>query len=69
VIRPFFRNENPRLGHRIQEVFKKETNSLAVTTGNNCKYHIVFALKYRRQIEKSKKILEKYFALFVKEKV
>ncbi|GAA3332466.1 hypothetical protein GCM10020331_092710 [Ectobacillus funiculus] len=36
----------------------KDTNSLAHTTWN-CKYHIVFAPKYRRQVIYGKKIKKK----------
>ena len=34
---------------KTQEVFMKDTNSLAHTTWN-CKYHLVFAPKFRRQV-------------------
>ena len=42
-----------------------DTNGLAHTKWN-CKYHIVFALKYRRQV--IKEILELFYINYVKEK-
>jgi len=48
----------------------KDNNSLAHTTWN-CKYHIVFAPKYRRQViyGEIKKDMDKSCALYVREKV
>ncbi|GIP64609.1 hypothetical protein J32TS6_31640 [Virgibacillus pantothenticus] len=48
----------------------KDKNSLAHTTWN-CKYHIVFAPKYRRQIiyGKYKRVLGRLFEIYVNEKV
>ncbi len=51
-------------------LMSSDTNSLAHTKWN-CKYHIVFAPKYRRQViyGKSKEILELFYVNYVKEKV
>ena len=46
-------------------LMSSDTNSLAHTKWN-CKYHIVFALKYRRQV--IKEILELFYINYVKEK-
>ena len=48
---------------------RQDNNSLAHTTWN-CKYHIVFAPKYRRQIiyGNTKQVLVKSYGYYVKEK-
>ena len=55
--------------HEEMLLMSSDTNSLAHTKWN-CKYHIVFAPKYRRQViyGKSKEILELFYVNYVKEK-
>jgi putative transposase len=69
MVLKYFLVRQPKYQHGGSPM-SKDNNSLAHTTWN-CKYYIVFAPKYRRQIinGKIKKILEKYCANYVKEKV
>ena len=60
---------NQNIQHEEMLLMSSDTNSLAHTKWN-CKYHIVFAPKYRRQViyGKSKEILELFYVNYVKEK-
>ena len=59
----------PNIQHEEMLFMSSDTNSLAHTKWN-CKYHIVFAPKYRRQViyGKIKGILELFCVNYVKEK-
>lgn len=45
----YFLVRQPKINSQEEVLMSKDNNSLAHTTWN-CKYHIVFAPKYRRQI-------------------